>query len=303
MWCAEFMKNSRKPEKSDLARNEMSQNASAEMDERKLICVRVLTAADMHQSRLHYRSLVQAVAEHRPDVVAIVGDALYALGQPGKYQFSVEECAKILSELPAEHLVFVRGNHEENIWSEFVYAWPHERRQLIGLYGTGCTIGPLVVIGFPCMTGSDETWCEHLPASGNIMEIYCAKHCKPLSSDTETWLPGLIRQFGPAARTFWLMHESPVGLPLSNPRVFNPGWTQAVESYSPRITASGHDHDTPLENGVWHGRLGDTTCINVGQAENDFHYAVLDFEFAESAPSLPEKITVEAYPWEQNIVI
>jgi len=42
--------------------------------------IRVLTAEDMHQSRLHYRSLVLATQEHRPDVVAIVGDALHGFG-------------------------------------------------------------------------------------------------------------------------------------------------------------------------------------------------------------------------------
>jgi Icc-related predicted phosphoesterase len=40
--------------------------------------IRVLTAADMHQSQLHYRSLVLATQEQRPDVLAIVGDALHA---------------------------------------------------------------------------------------------------------------------------------------------------------------------------------------------------------------------------------
>jgi len=39
--------------------------------------IRVLTAEDMHQSRLHYRSLVLATQEHRLDVVAIVRDALH----------------------------------------------------------------------------------------------------------------------------------------------------------------------------------------------------------------------------------
>ena len=39
--------------------------------------IRVITAADMHHSRLHYRSLVLATQEHRPDVVAVVEDALH----------------------------------------------------------------------------------------------------------------------------------------------------------------------------------------------------------------------------------
>ena len=39
--------------------------------------IRLLTATDLHQSRLHYRSLELATKELKPDVVAVVGDALH----------------------------------------------------------------------------------------------------------------------------------------------------------------------------------------------------------------------------------
>jgi hypothetical protein len=245
---------------------------------------------------LHYRSLVQATAEHEPDVVAIVGDALYALGRPGKYQFTAPECATILSELPVEHLIFVRGNHEDSNWSEFVASWPHERRSLTALYGTSCSLGPLVVVGFPCLTGSEFHWCAHLPDDSNTMELLPVQNRKPLASDPEVWLPILMRRLGPAGRTLWLMHESPIGLPLANPRVFNPVWTNAVERFFPKLVIAGHDHDTPLQTGIWQARCGTTLCVNVGQAEMDLHYTVLDFEFADRNPSLPSSIKVRAFP-------
>ena len=99
------------------------------------------------------------------------------------------------------------------------------------------------------------------------------------------------------------MHECPLGLPIANPRVFNPNWTAAVERYSPIVAVSGHDHETPLESGRWHALLGGTRCINVGQAETVLHYAVLDFEFSQSAPSLPSKITVREFPGGSEVVI
>jgi len=83
----------------------------------KSVRVRVLTAADMHQSWLHYRSLGLATQAHRPDVVAIVGDALHAFPISFKRQFTTAECAKILAKLPVEHLIFVRGNHEDSNWT------------------------------------------------------------------------------------------------------------------------------------------------------------------------------------------
>ena len=271
------------------------------MKSKKSLRLRVLTASDLHQSPFHYQSLVKATGEHQPDVVAIVGDALDALEPAGKARLTTAECAKILAELPVEHLLFVRGNHEDSNWSEFVEAWPHERRKLTALYGTACAIGPLVIVGFPCMTGSEFHWCTHLSATNNEMELFPAQSRETLPSDPETWLPSLMRRIGPAGRTLWLMHESPVGLPLADPRVFNPVWANAVERFSPRLTLSGHDHDTPLETSTWHVPLGETTCVNVGQAEMAFHYAVLDFEFEALVPSQPSKIIMRAFPWQQEI--
>ena len=55
------------------------------------------------------------------------------------------------------------------------------------------------------------------------------------------------------------------------------------------------------ETSTWHVRLGETTCVNVGQAEVAFHYTVLDFEFEALVPSQPSKIIVRAFPWRQEI--
>jgi len=93
--------------------------------------VRVLTVADLHQSSVLYRELALSVEEHRPDVVAIVGDALEAFSASSKFRLTVEECAESLARLPVARIVFVRGNHEDSNWSEFVCAWPHQRRPLI----------------------------------------------------------------------------------------------------------------------------------------------------------------------------
>jgi metallophosphoesterase superfamily enzyme len=98
---------------------------------------------------LHYDCLREAVGEHKPDAVVLVGDALDACEfiSPGK--LSTAECAAALADLPVNEILFVRGNHEDSNWSEFVSAWPHHKRKLACLYGSACAIGPLVVVGFP----------------------------------------------------------------------------------------------------------------------------------------------------------
>ncbi len=265
--------------------------------------IRLLTTADLHQSRLHYRSLVLATKELKPDAVAVVGDAL-DFGDIGKYQFATPECARMLASLPVRHLIFVRGNHEARNWESFVQAWPFETRPLTVLYGTACAIGPLVIVGFPCLTGSEEDWCNTLPKEGNdITQDLGRSGRKPLPADANSWLPDLMKRTGPAGRTLWLMHECPVGLPLARPSVFNPIWTTAIERFSPLLTVSGHDHDTPLETSTWHARWQGTNCVNAGQTELDFHHCIIDFEFRDARPALPTKIILRALPQDQTVEI
>jgi hypothetical protein len=149
------------------------------------------------------------------------------------------DCAEILADLSVDHVVFVRGNHEDVNWTEFVASWPNEQRPLIGLYGSACVIGPLVMVGFPCMTGSESRWCSHLPANSDRMELILSKSREPLPVETDAWLPQLLRKTGPAGRTLWLMHESPMGLPITNPSIQNPIWTSAVERFSPSLVING----------------------------------------------------------------
>jgi Icc-related predicted phosphoesterase len=112
-----------------------------------------------------------------------------------------------------------------------------------------------------------------------------------------------MRRLGPPARALWLMHEPPIGPPIAGPLMFDQTWGKFIERFSPRLTVSGHDHFSPIRNGVWNCRLGKTLCVNVGQAEFDLHYALADFEFPEPRPSLPTRITVRAFPWGQAVVV
>ena len=59
----------------------------------------------------------------------------------------------------------------------------------------------------------------------------------------------------------------------------------------------------PLQNHTWHAKLGDTVCVNAGQAASDLHYCLLDFEFAQERPGLPARITVRAFPWGQQLEV
>ena len=234
-------------------------------------------------------ALSEVVSRHKPDMVALVGDFLHAFDD-NKGRITVEDCAGQLSKMPCAEIVFVRGNHEDEAWWNFADVWNKSGRPLHALHGQVFTRGPLTIVGFPCNMGDETAFIGDR---------------EPLAYDSDEWLPEVILPAGRAARTIWLMHEPPSGTPLSKRGSIvegNPEWVQAIKRFSPWLTISGHDHRTPIWSGRWHYRLGQTTCVNVGQTDNGpLHYCMVEAEFEGVSPSLPTRMAVTAYPWQETV--
>jgi len=257
----------------------------------KITEVTVLTVADLHQSRKLYADLVKAVDEHKPDVVAIIGDCLH-MGEDMEARLNVEQCAVALSSLRCPEIVFVRGNHEDENWPEFAKSWCRSTRPLTTLHGEVFKIGPLAIVGFPCLLGSEE--------------FFTAPR-EPLPANPEEWLLNHMHAHGPGAQILWLMHEPPRGTILSQtsgPTAGNQEWANAIKRFAPWLVICGHDHHTPLENKRWYCELGSATCINIGQTDHGpLHYVVIKAKFTPESPGLPSKISITAYPWQEAIEI
>ncbi len=239
--------------------------------------MRVLTVTDLHQRRVLYDQLSMAVEQHRPDVLALVGDFLNVWQHGGEF-LSVAECSKRLNALPVEHVICTRGNHEDANWVDFISG------RILKLNGGVWASGPLVCVGFPCLLG-DETW--FLESDPDV------------SWDASKWFPKLVNEYGPAVRTLWLMHEPPDRTRLSEPGgplAGNSEWREAIERYSPLLVVSGHDHHTPILNGTWHDEIGETLCLNAGQASTRLHYFVIDAWFPREIPSLPSGVVITHRP-------
>ena len=257
----------------------------------KTMEVTVLTVADLHQSRQLFATLSQAVDDHQPDVVALVGDCLH-IGEDMENRLSVKECAAALSSLHCKDVVFVRGNHEDENWLRFAKYWRHSNRALTTQHGEALKVGPLVIIGFPCLLGSEE---------------FFVNPREPLPPNPEKWLLNHLHEHGKAAQALWLMHEPPRGTVLSQtngPTSGNHDWTDAVKRFAPCLVVCGHDHHTPIENKRWYCELGNSTCINVGQADHQrLHYSVIKAKFTPESTGLPAKISIAAFPWQETIEI
>jgi Icc-related predicted phosphoesterase len=251
----------------------------------------LLTVTDLHRSAGLLKALGEVVAQHKPDMVALVGDFLHAFDD-NEGRMTAEDCAGMLSKLPCAEIVFVRGNHEDEAWWLFAEAWKKSGRPLHALHGQVFTRGPLTILGFPCHMGDETAFIGDR---------------EPLAFDPDEWLPEVILATGRAALTLWMMHEPPSGTPLSKRGSVvegNPEWVQASKRFSPWFTISGHDHRTPIKSGQWNCRVGQTTCVNVGQTDSGpLHYCLVEAEFESASPSLPTRMTVTAYPCQETICL
>lgn len=255
------------------------------------IAITMLTVADLHQSRELYRQLSLAVAKHRPDMVAIVGDCLHA-GDDMEGRLTTAECATAIAALACKGIVFVRGNHEDENWDVFKRHWPQAKKLLLTLHGEAFRHGPLTVVGWPCLLGSEDSFIA--PRAS-------------LCFEPDDWLKPLMRLHGASFRTLWLMHEPPQGTPLSAANSVvagNQEWTAAIRDFQPRLVICGHDHVTPIRTKRWHCRIGATTCINVGQTDHGpLRHCVIKFRFNNDSPSLPAAIQATAFPMNETILI
>jgi Icc-related predicted phosphoesterase len=254
--------------------------------ENSLATIRVMTVADIHAVGSHYDQLRTLVKKSSPDILACVGDILDMEGTAAG-MIEPEECARRLADLPVSEILFVRGNHEHWNWYSFAEAWSNSGRQLLTLHGEAMNFGPLVIVGFPCSMGEEEPFRGDRP---------------PRLGNPSSWISPLLRKYGPAVRSLWLMHEPPSGIPLAEPRSSNLHWKEAIEHYSPRVVVCGHDHQTPLSRGMWHHRCPTgTVCINVGQ-DQVTKTSLITFAFDRQEPCSPRKIEI-AQPGGQGVEI
>jgi len=254
---------------------------------------RLLTATDLHRHPSLYAQLALAVARHQPDVVALVGDFLHASSSTREI-LTNQVAAQLLADLPCSEVVFVRGNHEDAEWLDFFKAWPHERRPMRALHASLFCLGPLTLVGFPCLLGDELPYVASLAELGDerpeLAELAYSHSVFP-------WLKHLAPRAGPAGQAIWLMHEPPAGLPIASesPIVSRLEWAEAIARFQPRLTISGHDHHTPQGAGAWHASIGRTTCFNAGQSQNGpLHYLLV--EASTQGPTQAPRIRVSRHP-------
>jgi hypothetical protein len=95
-----------------------------------------------------------------------------------------------------------------------------------------------------------------------------------------------------------------LGISLPGAARLWPNPQQAIERFSPLLTISGHDHQTPIRTGCRHYRIGQTTCVNVGQTDSGpLRYCGIEAEFKSASSTLRSLFKKRAqYPQGQVFV-
>lgn len=232
---------------------------------------KILTASDLHLHHGLYHQLEQAVAKHKPDVLALVGDFLDGRFPRPPGLLSPSAAGWLLSNLPCQ-VVCVRGNHDDAEMPDFMDGWNQDRPPLLALHAEMVVVCGIHITGFPCWLGDECIYAEIA-----IQRPFRKGAGRNVTLD---WLDAMINRHCPSlTRSLWLMHEAPVTGIASRIAVCD-DWRPLIESRQPDVVVCGHDHSTPIVTGVWNVRHGRTWIINTGQAhspESLLRYCLLEF--------------------------
>lgn len=257
-----------------------------------------LTVSGLRSADNHMSHLEAAVARHRPDAVALVGDFL----RPGpvyRGQLSNSQLALRLSKLPCKELILIRGPQEIDDWFSFQAELERAGRLPNALCRSSGNLGHITPVGFPYFGGKEQ---GDEPYQHQHAQVVFTRH-----PEWEGWLSACLRRYWETSRTLWFMSEPPAGTNLARLRApFYEGdnTRAAIGEFSPLLVVCGCDHLCPILEGVWHDTIGSTIIVNTGQMSSvELHYALIEAEYASDTPGFPDSLQVTCYPKEEVLKV
>lgn len=98
-----------------------------------------------------------------------------------------------------------------------------------------------------------------------------------------------------AGKAIYVIHMPPSGIGLdvisSGEKVGSAAVGGFIEKTAPLLTLHGHIHESPEKSGVWKAKIGNTVCVQPGQAKTALTYVLIDLKdmamerFVEPIPS------------------
>jgi len=260
---------------------------------------------DIHYGENKWQLLVQAVKEHKPDLVAIAGDLLPkdqgTLGQVS-YLPGLRAYAEAINAAGAE-LVLILGNDDNRLAvpemergdEDGLWHYVADRvKEIKGYTLCGCPwikdypfgykywvaaetpaeicIDPLQL--GPPVTITDRNEIEEIP------DLNAYLLGKPSISASLKKIAGRVKEI---SNSIWLIHQPPAYLGLDICGSGEKAGSFAVYDFlaekQPLLAVHGHIHESPEVNGqIWAAKLNRTLCIQAGQSRYALSYALFELE-------------------------
>jgi Icc-related predicted phosphoesterase len=245
--------------------------------------------SDLHGQMGLYEQVLAEAAAGRPSALIIGGDlGPHAEGAPGvRHQrlflegFFVEFARRLRDAVPGVQLLLLMGNDDwavnhDVLEREDGQLWRvlHERvLEVDGVPVAGLSWVPIT----PFRIKDWERWEDGEPesplrlagfrsGSGGVHEhVFDPQARTPTIAEA---LAALAARTTPGETTF-VLHSPPRGtacdVMAGGAHVGSRAIRAFVERHQPRLTLSGHIHESPRVTGAWHDRIGDSVCVNPGQ--------------------------------------
>jgi Icc-related predicted phosphoesterase len=263
----------------------------------------VCFTSDLHGQQSHYERLGDLLTAERPAVLILGGD-LFADGSETSpvtdqlaelHERFLPRVRQWRSTLPNLSIACLPGNHDWATTAAALAGVADQEGLVVLPHATPVTLADVHVVGFPF-----TPWTPHYakdferrdlaaddpPEEGGLVSISPDQPPKSVSATYHfSRLPALDELFEqvPSIPDPWILvaHAPPFDTQLDqHPEVAYPIGSRAVRAFieqrQPLIALHGHVHDSYEETGQYIDRLGQTLCVNPGQAEEKLHAVLFD---------------------------
>lgn len=265
--------------------------------------MKCMVLADVHQSAVKWRLLVETVREQKPDLVAIAGDLLpkdEGILAQLSYIPALKEYASAIRTAGAE-LILIAGNDDNQLVvpelekgdREGLWHYAADRVREVGGYQfCGCPWirdYPFVYKYWVAAETGDNPCIDDFQMGPPVIinrhneleEIPDLEAYLKSKPSIDASLEDMFGQLKDPARSIWLIHQPPVDMGFdlcgSGARAGSSAVYDFLLRRQPLLSVHGHIHEAPLVNGnIWAKNLGRTLCIQAGQPDGEIFYAAFE---------------------------
>ncbi|WP_425447233.1 metallophosphoesterase family protein [Dethiothermospora halolimnae] len=240
--------------------------------------------SDLHSRKTHFKRLLKLYEKHRPELIIIGGDLFeYTHDKEEQLRF-LENYLKNFFTMFSVPIVILPGNCD---WPVSIDTLDKLKPSNIHIINRDkfININGLKIRGYEYITPppfSQKHWVKRdlkedkvfvgensyiTDKNGEIIKV---------EADYLNKIPSIEEDLEDTftSDSIWVTHNPPYGTNLDiiheNIHIGSKALLKKIQDLKPKLVLSGHVHESPIMSGKYIDNVGDTTCINPGQADR-FH--------------------------------